>query len=168
MSRRTAMIQAMLEANLQVSYLGRDRLMEHYTAAVDKWIEQGLIQSESFEEEAERLRARVHEVVDECQERFAPYVSRCEKFDTWSAWAKDHFEQAGDSTWTQGSEANRLLILSLMEERDEARELARMLQIDKYTEMLEWLCEDDHFALMLEYSPELMQRLQDTLSRGSE
>lgn len=72
------------------------------------------------EAERDRLRERIHTAVDECQKRHAPYVSRCAKFDLWSAWAAKHFERLDDNTWSHGSQANRDLILSLIEQREAA------------------------------------------------
>jgi hypothetical protein len=79
--------------------------------------------------DAARLRQRIHEAVDECQRRHAPYVSRCAQFDVWSKWARECFEREGDRFWGMTSEANRLVILSIIEERDLARaELASARQ----------------------------------------
>jgi hypothetical protein len=133
------------------------------TAVVDGLIEQGLVQDEPFEAEVQRLRDRIHEVTNECQRRYAAYVSRCERFDVWSAWARAHFAHEGDQTWTHGSQANRLLIMSLMEERDAAKDEVRALKVEKYTDALEWLTEGDHYALMLAQEPELMARLRQAL-----
>lgn len=77
--------------------------------------------------EVERLRTRVHEAVDECQRRHAPYVSRCDSFDAWSNWARDRFKEQGSDYWSMTSEANRLVIMSIIEERDAAlAEVARV------------------------------------------
>jgi hypothetical protein len=78
-------------------------------------------------DEVERLRARVHEAVDECQRRHAKYVSRCDQFDVWSQWARQRFEEQGSRYWGMTSEADRLVIVSIIAERDEARaELERL------------------------------------------
>lgn len=70
-------------------------------------------------DEIERLRERVHEVVDETQRRFAPYQSRCDRFDVWSKWAREMYERVG-GRWGSESEATRLVVQSLLQERDEA------------------------------------------------
>jgi hypothetical protein len=76
--------------------------------------------------ERERLRKRVHEAVDQCQRRHAPYVARCAEFDNWSGWARARFEQAGSDYWTMTSSANRLVIMSIIAERDAARRDAEL------------------------------------------
>lgn len=75
--------------------------------------------------ENDRLRARIHEAVDECQRRHAKYVARCDQFDTWSAWARRRFEEQGSDYWSMTSEADRLVILSIIEERDAAEARVR-------------------------------------------
>lgn len=69
--------------------------------------------------EVARLRDRVHEAVDETQRRFAPYQARCDKFDVWSKWAREMYERVG-GRWGSESEATRLVVQSLIQERDEA------------------------------------------------
>lgn len=71
--------------------------------------------------EVERLRARVHEAVNETQRRYAPYQSRCDRFDVWATWARQRFDEVGGHDWRYQSEADRLVVLSLLEERDIAR-----------------------------------------------
>lgn len=71
--------------------------------------------------DVKRLRERIHEAVDECQRRHARYVSRCAQFETWSVWARRRFEERGSDYWAMTSEADRLVILSIIEERDAAR-----------------------------------------------
>jgi uncharacterized small protein (DUF1192 family) len=68
-----------------------------------------------------RLRARIHEAVDETQRRYAKYQSRCASFDTWSKWAREHAERMGDDFWTHTSQAHRLYVMSLQEEIDRLR-----------------------------------------------
>jgi hypothetical protein len=162
MTRRDAMIQALHDADLPVTFIG-DEAQAAYARLVDDWVEQGLVQSESFEEEVQRLRDRIHNAVDECQDRMAPYVSRCEKFDVWSEWAREHFARMDDNTWTHGSEANRLLIMSLIEERDKAVDEVKRLKIERANESLQWLLEDDHYDLMRAYAPDVIKRLHAVL-----
>lgn len=77
--------------------------------------------------EVVRLRARIHDAVDECQRRHAAFVSRCAQFDASSVWARRRFEEQGSDYWTLTSEANRLVILSIIAERDAAlAEVARV------------------------------------------
>jgi hypothetical protein len=83
--------------------------------------------------EVERLRARVHEAVDECQRRHVKYVSRCDQFDVWSRWARQRFEEQGSRYWGMTSEANRLVIVSIIAERDEAR--AELEQLRDYVKI---------------------------------
>lgn len=90
---------------------------------------------DSLLNEVERLRTRIHEAVDESNRRHAPYVSRCQQFDVWSAWAREQFEREGEAVngnnfWGMTSEANRLLILSWLEERDAARAEVSRLRVE--------------------------------------
>lgn len=73
----------------------------------------------------ERLRARVHEAVDECQRRHAKYVSRCAEFEHWSAWARQRFEDQGSRYWSLMSEADRLVIMTIIAERDRLADAIR-------------------------------------------
>lgn len=74
--------------------------------------------------EVERLRERVHTAVDETQRRYAPYQSRCHKFDVWSKWAREVYERHG-GLWGRESEATRLVVQSLLQERDALSGLLR-------------------------------------------
>lgn len=74
--------------------------------------------------EVERLRRRTHEIADEQQRRFAPYVSRCERFDTLRKWAREHsglvdpdglIPDKTGSAWTYTSEAIRTLVVDALE-----------------------------------------------------
>jgi hypothetical protein len=74
--------------------------------------------------EVERLRARIHEAVDDCQRRYAPYQKRCDRFDAIAKWARAEFGQAPwndqHSWWSLTSAMARTLITSIIEERDAA------------------------------------------------
>jgi hypothetical protein len=73
-----------------------------------------------------RLRARIHEAVDEVQRRYAGYQSRCDQFDDIARWARTVFE-AGGMSWDRLSVAERAIITLTAEERDTARaEVARL------------------------------------------
>ncbi len=65
------------------------------------------------------LRARIHEAVDECQKRHAPFVARCADFDRWSAEAAKEFDDG--KPWFFRSETERLLIVRIIGERDTFR-----------------------------------------------
>lgn len=70
--------------------------------------------------ELHRLRARIHEAVDETQRRYAPFQKRCARFDQWSTWARERFEASGDKSWFFSSEAERLLVLSFIQDKEAA------------------------------------------------
>lgn len=74
--------------------------------------------------EVERLRKRVHTAVDETQRRYAPFQSRCHTFDVWSKWARAAYERHG-GLWGMESEATRLVVQSLLQERDALSGLLR-------------------------------------------
>jgi hypothetical protein len=86
--------------------------------------------------ETERLRARIHEAVDDCQRRYAPYQKRCDRFDAIAKWARAEFGQAPwndqHSWWDLTSVRDRTLIASIIEERDAANAtIARVRAVEE-------------------------------------
>lgn len=84
--------------------------------------------------EVERLRARVHEVADEQQRRFAPYVSRCDRFDATRDWARQACGFTVDGrgverpAWLMTSEAIRTVVLAERERAEAAEAELRALR----------------------------------------
>ena len=79
--------------------------------------------------EAERLRERTHEIADEANRRYAPYVSRCAEFDNQIAAAREHFSRhafpepfSGEprTWWDMTSQYNRLALMEIIGQRDAA------------------------------------------------
>lgn len=118
--------------------------------------------------EIARLRQRVHEVADECQRRHAPYVSRCDRFDTWSAWARQRFEEQGSAYWSMTSAADRMVILSIIEERD-----AALARVAEYENTITWNttchgCADRLDGLVAERAAGYEEGLRDARAQVAE
>lgn len=101
-----------------------DTVLAVVEAEVDRIARARDSEVERLTTEVERLRARVHTAVDETQRRYAPFQSRCHKFDVWSKWAREAYERHGGQ-WGMESEATRLVVQSLLQERDALSGLLR-------------------------------------------
>ena len=71
--------------------------------------------------EIERLRARIHEAVDECQRRYAPEVKELARLRDVRQAARRHYDEHADKPWTYISEIQRAYIADLTEQRDATR-----------------------------------------------